>query len=130
MLATLSFATLRSAAGVTLITVVPVPDVPVEPGGRLTVAVLVMLPFAVALAWTWKVTVITPPEAIVTEPLMPVVPVVKLVTLALLVPITTLVTVPRPVGSVSMKEEPVAVLGPELLITRLKVSVPFELTVD
>jgi hypothetical protein len=116
--------------GVTLITVVPVPEVPVEPGGRLTVAVFVMLPFAVALAWTWKVSVTLPPEAIVTEPLMPVVPVVKLVTLALLVPITTLVTVPRPAGSVSMNEEPVAVLGPELLITRLNVSVPFALTVD
>jgi hypothetical protein len=105
--------------GVTLITVVPVPDVPVDPGGRLTVAVFVMLPFAELLAWTWKVTVITPPEAIVTEPLIAVELVVKLVTLALLVPITTLVTVPKPVGSVSMNEEPVAVLGPELVMTKL-----------
>ena len=34
-------------------------------------------------------------------------------------PSTTLVTVPRPVGRVSAKLAPVAVLGPALLITRL-----------
>jgi hypothetical protein len=61
-----------------------------------------------------------PPEGIVTEPVRPVSVATKLAVLALaLTALTTLVTVPRPVGRVSAKLAPVAVLGPALLITRL-----------
>ena len=67
----------------------------------------------------------TPPEGIVTEPLSAVVLVAELSRLAPpLLALTTLLTVPKPAGKVSMKLEPVAVLGPLLLITSVKLAVP------
>jgi hypothetical protein len=86
--------------------------VSVVPGGTLTVAVLIRLPEALAATCAWKVTVTLPPEGIVTEPVRPVSVATKLAVLALaLTALTTLVTVPRPVGRVSAKLAPVAVLA-------------------
>ena len=66
-----------------------------------------------------------PPAGIVTEPLIAVRLAVKVLVVApALTAVTTLVTVPSPLGKVSMKLEPVAVLGPELLITKVKFTVP------
>ena len=99
--------------------------VSVVPGGVLTVATLAMVPLAVPATLTWKVTVMVPAGGIVTVPLRVLVPMLKLPVLAPPpVALTTLAMVPSPVGRVSANVALVAVLGPALVITRLKVSVP------
>ena len=119
--ATFTIARSTTALAVTVAVPVLFPGVvSVAPVGTLTLAVFVSTPVALAVACTWNVTVTVPPAGIVTEPLIAVVLVVKLAVVAPpLTAVCTLVTVPSPLGRVSMKLEPVAVLGPELLITRL-----------
>ena len=99
--------------------------VSVVPTGGTTVAAFSRLPEALLATCTWKLTVTVPPEGIVTEPAMAVVLATKLAVLApALSAVATLVTVPRPAGKLSKKLAPVAVLGPPLLITKVKLSVP------
>lgn len=120
--------TCRSATGVTLTTAVPVlldGTVSDTPGGRLTVAVLVSVPSADPATWTWKVTVTRPLGGRVMVPDRPVTVAANVLVVA---PpetwLTTLVTVPRPAGSRSLKVALVAVLGPALVMTKLKVMEP------
>jgi hypothetical protein len=118
----------RSATSPTVMVAVPVllPGVvSVVPGGVLTVATLAIVPLAVPATLTWKVTVMVPAGGSVTVPLRVLVPMLKLPVVAPPpVALTTLAMVPSPVGRVSANVALVAVLGPALVITRLKVSVP------
>ena len=80
-------------------------------------------------AVTWKVTVAWPSGGKVTLPFSAVVLVVVVIAAPELKLVTMLVIVPKPVGRASAKVAVVAVLGPALLITKVKVNVPPALTV-
>jgi hypothetical protein len=86
---------------------------------------------ALASTWTWNVTVIVPFGGKVTVPLKAPVAVAELTRLApVVVAEVTFVTVPRPVGRVSVNGAFVAVLTPVLMITRLNDMVLPATTVD
>ena len=98
--------------------------VSVTPGGVLTLATLAIGPMAPGATLTWKTMVTVLTGGRVTEPLMLLPAIFSVVVLAPPATLEPTSAAPlRPAGRLSVKLALVAVLGPALLITKLKVMV-------